>query len=62
MASGYRNHEFGVDYGVLVKELHLFCRAVFVIDKDFRVKLAEYVPEIAEEPNYERIRQAARNS
>lgn len=62
IASAYRNHQFGIDYGVLVKELHLLARAVFVIGKDGRIKHVEYVPEIAEEPHYERIVEAARRA
>ena len=61
-ASAYRNHDFGIDYGVLVKELQLLARAAFVIGKEGRIKYVEYVPEIAEEPHYERIIEAARRA
>jgi len=38
---------------------HLHARAVFVIDPNNKVKYAEYVPEIAEHPNYEAVLDAA---
>lgn len=44
---------FGQAYGLAIKELRLLQRAVFVIDADGRVAYAEYVPEIAQFPNYD---------
>ncbi len=31
------------------------CRAVFVVDGDNKVKHVQYVPEIAEEPDYDAV-------
>jgi thiol peroxidase len=52
--SDTHNHSFGQNYGVLIDGLALpvLCRAVFVVDKAGTIKYAEYVGEIASEPNY----------
>lgn len=51
-ASDHRDASFGLAYGVLVKELRLLARAVFVIDKAGRVAYKQLVPEITAEPDY----------
>ncbi len=51
--SDYKENIFGTSYGVLMKDHKLLCRAVFVIDQDNIIKHAEYVKEIAEEPDYD---------
>jgi len=63
--SDHRTVAFGTDYGVLLKGGPLdrfLCRAVFVVDKDNKITHAEYVPEIADEPNYEAVLNAARSA
>ncbi len=60
--SDYRAAEFGQKYGVLIKELHLLARTVFVVDKNDKVTYAEYVKEVAEHPNYEAALEAARKA
>ncbi|MCX7913680.1 MAG: redoxin family protein, partial [Thermodesulfovibrionales bacterium] len=52
--SDYREASFGNSYGVLIKELRLLARAVFIIDKDDIIRYIELVPEITNEPNYEK--------
>jgi thioredoxin-dependent peroxiredoxin len=52
-ASDYKHRSFGETYGVLIKELGLLTRAVFVIDRKGKVVHAEYVPEVTSEPNYD---------
>ncbi len=52
--SDHRDASFGIAYGVLIKELRLLARSVFVIDRDGVVRYAEYVPEITNHPDYER--------
>lgn len=51
--SDYKDASFGEAYGVLIKEHRLLARAVFVVDKDNNVVYVQYVPEIADEPDYE---------
>jgi len=53
--SDYQKAEFGKTYGVLIKELRLLARAVFIVDKDGIVKYAQIVPEVTKEPNYEEV-------
>jgi len=43
-----------------VKELRLEQRAVFVLDRDGIIRYAEYVPEIAQHPNYDAALEAVR--
>jgi thioredoxin-dependent peroxiredoxin len=50
--SDYRYASFGNAYGVLIKDLHLLARAVFVVDKAGVVRYVQIVPEIATEPDY----------
>jgi thiol peroxidase len=50
--SDYRYASFGNAYGVLIKDLRLLARAVFVVDKTGIVRYVQIVPEIATEPNY----------
>ena len=58
--SDYQKAEFGKAWGVLLKDLRLLARAVFIVDKDGIVKYAQIVPEVASEPNYEDILNALR--
>lgn len=44
---------FGDAYGTHVKELRQEQRAVFIVDADDTVRDVEYVPEIAQHPDYE---------
>jgi len=58
--SDHREAAFGAEYGVLIKELRLLARAVFVVDKDGVVRYIEIVDELTNEPNYEAALKAAR--
>lgn len=51
--SDHKEVDFGTKYGFLIKELRLLARGTVVIDQKGFVKYAEYVPEIATEPDYE---------
>jgi thiol peroxidase len=51
--SDYRDAAFGEQYGVLIKELRLLARAVFVVDKSHTIQYLEIVKEVTEEPDYE---------
>ncbi len=50
--SDHRDARFGVAFGVLMKELRLLARSVFVIDKAGVIRYAEYVKEGTDQPNY----------
>jgi thiol peroxidase len=51
--SDYKTRSFGTAYGVLIKELQLDMRAIFVVDADDTIRYVEYVREMTEHPNYE---------
>jgi thiol peroxidase len=51
--SDYNMADFGQKYGVLVKELRLDMRAVFIIDKSNTIQYVEVLKELTEHPNYE---------
>ncbi|MCP4709151.1 MAG: thiol peroxidase [Planctomycetes bacterium] len=51
--SDYRGVTFGQTYGVLIKELHLLARCVWIVDQDGVIQYIQLVPEVTAEPNYE---------
>lgn len=51
--SDYQDRTFGLNYGVLIKELKLLARSVFVIDKNDVVAYREIVKEVTAEPDYD---------
>ncbi len=59
--SDYRNAAFGEAYGVLIKELRLLARALFIIDKKGIIRYIQIVKEIADEPDYSEVLQALKN-
>lgn len=60
--SDHRSLSFAERYGVLVKELRILARAIFVVDASDKVTYVQIVPEIAQEPDYDRAIQAARQA
>ncbi|MBC7807061.1 MAG: thiol peroxidase [Akkermansiaceae bacterium] len=52
MLSDYKSLAWGAAWGVILKELHLLARAVFVVGKDGRITYKEIVGEVASEPDY----------
>jgi thiol peroxidase len=58
--SDHRDASFGVAYGVLIKELRLLARAVFVIDDTGTIRHMELVKELTEEPDYEAVLKAVK--
>ncbi|MFM8283951.1 MAG: thiol peroxidase [Planctomycetaceae bacterium] len=51
--SDYMDRSFGTSYGVLIDELKILARAVFVIDAQGIVRYAQVVKEVASEPDYD---------
>lgn len=60
--SDHRDCSFGHAYGVLIKELRLLARAVFVVDAGGTIRYTELVKEITEEPDYGAALKAAREA
>lgn len=57
-ASDYQTHEFGEAYGVEIEELKLLSRAVIVLDAKGKVVYKQIVPEVTQEPDYDKAMQA----
>ncbi|MCF6157244.1 MAG: thiol peroxidase [wastewater metagenome] len=53
--SDHRHASFGNAYGVLIKELRLLARSIFIIDRDDIVRYREVVPELTNYYNEEKI-------
>jgi len=58
--SDHREAAFGLAYGVLLKELRLLARAVFVVDRQGVVRYMQLVKEIATEPDYREVLDAVK--
>jgi len=56
--SDHREAAFGQAYGVLIKELRLLARAVFVVDKTGTLRYMQLVKEVSNEPNYDEVLKA----
>jgi len=56
--SDHRDASFGTAYGVLIKELRLLARVVFVIDREGIIRYIQIVKEQTEEPDYDAILEA----
>jgi thiol peroxidase len=58
--SDHREAAFGEAYGVLIRELRLLTRAVFVVDREGTIRYRQIVKEITDEPDYDAPLQAVR--
>ena len=56
--SDHRNAEFGQAFGVLIKDLRLLTRAIYILDEKGIIRYKQIVDEITTEPNYESVLQA----
>jgi thiol peroxidase len=52
--SDHRDASFARAYGVLMEDMRLLSRAIFIIDQDDIVRYVEYVPEATQHPDYDR--------
>lgn len=59
MLSDYRDHSFGLNYGLLIGELGLLARAIVVVGKDKKIAYVQIVPEVTSEPDYDTAMKAA---
>ncbi len=60
--SDHRDAEFGTNWGVLIKELRLLARMVFVVDAEGVVKYIQTVREMTDEPDYDEALQAVKQA
>ncbi|HPM42445.1 MAG TPA: thiol peroxidase [Candidatus Omnitrophota bacterium] len=51
--SDHRDADFGGKYGVLIKDMRLLARAIFILDKNDIVKYVQIVSELSSPPDYE---------
>ena len=58
--SDHRDAAFGEAYGVLIKGLRLLARSIFVVDRKGVVRYVQLVSEVAQEPDYDAVIDAAR--
>lgn len=58
--SDHFDMSFGVAYGTWIKEYRLDQRSIFVVDRDGTLAYVEYVPEIAQHPDYDAALAAVR--
>jgi thiol peroxidase len=58
--SDYKNASFGESYGVLLKDLRLLARVIFVVDQKGIIQYIQYVNEVTKEPNYDEILEAVK--
>lgn len=50
--SDYLKADFGKSYGVLIKDLRLLARAIFIVDREQKIRYIQLVKEISNEPDY----------
>lgn len=60
--SDYKHREFGHKWGMLIQELQLLARGIFVVDRDGKVAYKEVVPEVTDHVNFEAALAAARKA
>ena len=58
--SDYKDLSFGLNYGVVIKELRLLTRAIFVVDAAGIVTYAEIVPEVTNAVTFDAALDAAK--
>jgi len=54
--------DFGLKYGVLIKERRYFRRSVFIVGRDGKLTFVKYLPTLGEEPDYDEVINAAREA
>lgn len=59
--SDYKFRTFGKSYGVLIKELQLDMRSIFVVDEHNTIRYVEYVKEMTEHPDYDAALKAVKS-
>lgn len=54
--------DFGLKYGLLIKERRFLRRAVFIVDREGRLVYVNYLPSLGQEPNYDEVIAAAKQA
>ncbi len=58
--SDYKNTEVGTNFGVLIKELKLLARSIFVLDSKGKIQYTQLVKEVTTEPDYNAVLDAVK--
>ena len=58
--SDYKNGNFGEAWGTMIRDWRVSSRAVFVVDGENTIRYVQYVPEVAEHPDYDAVLAAAK--
>ena len=53
------NTDFGIKYGLLIRERRYLRRAVFVVDRNDKLTYVAYMAKLGDEPNYDEVLRAA---
>lgn len=53
--SDYKDRAFGKTFGVMIEELGLLARAIFIVDEQDVVRYVQVVEEVTSEPNYDEV-------
>ncbi len=53
--SDYKTADFGTKYGVLIEELRLLARSIFIVDGEGVVRYKQIVEELTREPDYDAV-------
>ena len=54
--------DFGLKYGLVIKERRYLRRSVFIVGRDGKLVYVNYLPSIGEEPNYDEVINAAKEA
>ena len=54
--------EFGLKYGLLLKERRYLRRAIFIVDRDGKLTYVNYLPKLSDEPDYEEVINSAKEA
>ena len=60
MLSDHRNCSFGEGFGVLIKDIRLLARAVFIVNTEGKICYTQVVPELTNEPDYDEVLKATK--
>jgi thiol peroxidase len=52
--------DFGLKYGLVIKERRYLRRAVFIVGRDGKLAYVNYLPVLGQEPDYDEVINAAK--
>jgi thiol peroxidase len=55
-------HDFGTHYGVLIKDMGLLARSVFIVGQNGKLVYKQIVPDLSQQPNYDGVLEAVRQT